>query len=492
VKQKTGEIHGTMLRLLGQMDDAARLKAKRLKFMTMASMLREVSELKTRFNDLWRADGDLYWYREPPLSDRGLSVLTGIFGYHEEAERIVEANRALISLDREVFRSFLTEVIGNEIASRNLYDIYYSRGSLSIEQLAKLENRFLERYIPTFRLFDSSGFQKLAVTKEDLGNISHIIDNYDSITDILADDVRLQRQFARDFWRLYREPARLSIIGYGEISTVMQLSGRDSDADSRWLWKKMPPFPDIKDVLEYAQLYGEYRRILTEEAGLCVPGQRLSYFNHGTYYTVYAGQEKLRGDGLCHTIIRGAGKDEAVAVFKKIACELIKVYRYNQKKGKILIGFDGQLSNWILDGDKMYYIDTSSPLYRVDGAEQLNTEIFIKNSPSFLRAIVRAFFLEDVVNRYYDMRSVFIDLVANLYKEQRPDLIEPLLAEANAVVLEEGISEKPISRKEIDSYYSQDAFIWRFFQFSRRVDRFITESILRKKYTYRLPGKVDR
>jgi hypothetical protein len=90
------------------------------------------------------------------------------------------------------------------------------------------------------------------------------------------------------------------------------------------------------------------------------------------------------------------------------------------------------------------------------------------------------------------MRSVIIDLVANLHKEQRPDLIDTLLAEANTVVLSQGVSDRAISRKEIDSYYSQDAFIWRFFQFSRRVDRFITEKIRGKKYTYRLPGKVQR
>ncbi len=61
-------------------------------------------------------------------------------------------------------------------------------------------------------------------------------------------------------------------------------------------------------------------------------------------------------------------------------------------------------------------------------------------------------FLQNVLDRYYDLRSV----------------------------------------KEIRSYYREDAFIWRLFQFSRKVDRLITEKIFRKKYSYRLPGKVER
>ena len=32
-------------------------------------------------------------------------------------------------------------------------------------------------------------------------------------------------------------------------------------------------------------------------------------------------------------------------------------------------------------------------------------------------------FVDDVMNRYYDHRQVLIDIAANFYKEQRPELI---------------------------------------------------------------------
>jgi len=85
-----------------------------------------------------------------------------------------------------------------------------------------------------------------------------------------------------------------------------------------------------------------------------------------------------------------------------------------------------------------------------------------------------------------------VDLIANLHKEKRADLIDGLLGAANAFMKEKEMSDRAITRKEIDKYYSGDAFIWRFFQFSRRVDKFIIEKILRKKYHYRLPEKIER
>jgi hypothetical protein len=43
---------------------------------------------------------------------------------------------------------------------------------------------------------------------------------------------------------------------------------------------------------------------------------------------------------------------------------------------------NGQLSNWVRVEERhnavMYYIDTSTPLFRKDGVEQLDPELFLK------------------------------------------------------------------------------------------------------------------
>jgi hypothetical protein len=111
-----------------------------------------------------------------------------------------------------------------------------------------------------------------------------------------------------------------------------------------------------------------------------------------------------------------------------------------------------------------------------------------------MRAIIRRFFLQDVQDRYYDLRRVLIDVIANLYKEGRRDLVGPAVALINELAAGElrvtGIA--PLTVKEVEAYYREDAFIWRFFQAARRVDRFITERILGKRYPFRLPGKIQR
>jgi hypothetical protein len=51
---------------------------------------------------------------------------------------------------------------------------------------------------------------------------------------------------------------------------------------------------------------------------------------------------------------------------------------------------------------------------------------------------------------------------------------------------------KPITEKEVRSYYREDAMIWRLYLALRRFDRFLHTKILHKPYVYILPGKIKR
>jgi hypothetical protein len=162
------------------------------------------------------------------------------------------------------------------------------------------------------------------------------------------------------------------------------------------------------------------------------------------------------------------------------------------------------MSNWAIAGYdaesgsipelvELIYIDTSSPLLRLDGEEQLDPELFMRSAPSFLRWVLRIFFLEDMLNRYYDRRQVTIDIMANLYKEKRAEAIPTLLARANQFLAEGNDAQpvKPITEKEVADYYKEDARIWRIYLAFRRLDRWI-HRLLGKPYPYVLPGHVDR
>jgi hypothetical protein len=168
------------------------------------------------------------------------------------------------------------------------------------------------------------------------------------------------------------------------------------------------------------------------------------------------------------------------------------------------VAIDGQISNWSVDGfdtespgvgqARLWYIDTSTPLFRVNGVEQLDPELFLRNAPSFLVWILRLLFVQDVVDRYYDPHLVAVDLAANFYKEQRPELIPGVVDvvrdffEGEAAELEVA----PITAEEVRSYYREDALIWTLYLSMRKVDRFLRLRLLRRGYPYILPPKIER
>jgi hypothetical protein len=99
-----------------------------------------------------------------------------------------------------------------------------------------------------------------------------------------------------------------------------------------------------------------------------------------------------------------------------------------------------------------------------------------------------------VMTRYYDFHLVVVDLIANFYKEQLPELIAGLIEEANDFFDVEvpGLDVQPITEKEVKSYYREDALIWRLYLSMRRADRFLRTRVTRKGYPYILPGKIKR
>ena len=104
---------------------------------------------------------------------------------------------------------------------------------------------------------------------------------------------------------------------------------------------------------------------------------------------------------------------------EQVAGEIAKLWRYNTASApKKELALDGQISNWVRrDEGKggLVYIDTSTPLLRLGGVEQLDPEPLLKSAPAFLRWILKWLFMDDVMNRYYNHRQVLVDIAANFY-----------------------------------------------------------------------------
>ncbi|MBU1672256.1 MAG: hypothetical protein KKF41_13290 [Actinobacteria bacterium] len=312
-------------------------------------------------------------------------------------------------------------------------------------------------------------------------------------------DVDLLREFERGLDPAQPErsaiPAR--VLGYGEISTVFQIEGIDLAC------KRMPIFESEEELVRYHAGFERYNQLLAE-IGITVPesGHATVEGRDGSP-VVYLLQRRLDPDSIANRAMLGMEPAEVYRLVTSILGELAKLWRFNASHEDVELGIDGQISNWSVvgledgrlpDELELLYLDTSTPFVRLDGAEQLDPELFLRSAPSFLIWIVRALFLEDVMTRYYDFHLVAVDLIANFYKEQRPELIGGLVKAANSFFTGEAadLDVAPLTEKEIRSYYREDALIWRLYLGMRRLDRFLRTKVTHKGYRYILPGKIRR
>lgn len=281
-------------------------------------------------------------------------------------------------------------------------------------------------------------------------------------------------------------PAR--IVGYGEISAIFEI-----EADKLHVYKRLPLFDSLSTAEHYQQMYRDYSSLLVK-AGLCLPA-------HATRIVavpdrpaaLYIAQKKLPGANFGHKLIHHLEDGAGLDLIEQASQEIARIWHFNAANTPdIELAIDGQLSNWVQDPENnqtLFYIDTSTPLFRILGVEQQNPELLLKSAPGFLRWMIRLFFLQDVMTRYYIPRLVFMDLVANLHKEQKSELIDPAIECVNRHLPPD---ETPLTKAEVDKYYKADKMIWIVFLGLRRLDRFLTTRLLGKRYEFILPGKIKR
>ncbi|TET03510.1 MAG: hypothetical protein E3J90_01780 [Promethearchaeota archaeon] len=294
----------------------------------------------------------------------------------------------------------------------------------------------------------------------------------------------------------------IKILGYGEISLVFELLNDPAQI----AYKRIPIFDNETQVERHIWAYNEYNRLLKEDVGLHLPEYDVAWFkDEEGKIQFYCVQEKLPSESVGHKVIHQLNDQDIKTLILLVMREMKKVWDYSKNHNTIDLGLDGQISNFAIIGfdpnnpkvdldTKLMYFDTSTPMFRVNGNEAMEAVLFLKSAPSFLRWLLKALFLEETVGRYYDWRKVTIDLVANFFKEQKPELIPELINLVNKFFKEEAIDFDivPLTLEEVTKYYKSDSRMWVIFQSVRRFDRFLKTKVFKKKYDFYLPGKIER
>lgn len=286
------------------------------------------------------------------------------------------------------------------------------------------------------------------------------------------------------------------ILGYGEISTTFSIPAMPDVA-----LKRMPPFENADQIVAYKKAVCDYTSQLEKVCGIRVAEYAVyDFFTRQNEHIVYVAQPRLETATIGNHILAAGNRKDLEKMIPAIMEYLGRLYQFNHKNSHhASIGLDGQLSNWSfpLSGTANrtpVYFDITTPLLRVNDIEQLDTEIFLKSCPLFLVWLVRWQFLDEVLNRYHDVRMILIDLVANFYKEGRQDLIDGALIIINDFIenKKHAMGFAPLNRAEIDGYYKNDAFLWSLFLMLRQFDRFVKTRIFMQRYNFILPGAINR
>ena len=279
------------------------------------------------------------------------------------------------------------------------------------------------------------------------------------------------------------------IVGYGEISTVFQI-----DNDNTVVYKRLPLFKDMVSAKSYEYLYHEYCGLL-ERLDILLPENGTAIIAvPGRPIVLYIGQTMLPPERFGHRLIHSQKEECIEQLIKLIIATSEKTWRFcEENRPGIEIALDAQLSNWVFieDGEApvLYFIDVSTPFIKKNNHNQLNPDLLLQAAPKPLRKLLKWLYADKMMNRYYDPQKNMTDLAANLFKEQKPELI-PLFIDIINHTLPTGV--EAVTRKGVESYYKEDKFIWELFLRLRHIDCQITTKLFRQRYEFILPGKIKR
>jgi len=273
-----------------------------------------------------------------------------------------------------------------------------------------------------------------------------------------------------------RDETALHVLGYGEISTVLAWPSPEGP----FACKRLPTFDDQARFDAYRRVFDASIETLAAR-GIAVHPTSLEALPRadGTVAS-YCVQRVLPRSTMAPERLRVAKHPEGRSLLTRIADAIGAVVDER-------VGLDAQLSNWAEVEGELLYLDVTTPLLRDDtGSDLLDTELFLSSIPAALRPIVRRFVLPSILDTYFEIRPIALDLVGNLHKEHLDDWV-PVAIEVFNSRFDLGLSEDEIRR-----YYRRDARLWEWTQRARRLDRAWQRHIRRRSYPLLLPGPVER
>ena len=269
----------------------------------------------------------------------------------------------------------------------------------------------------------------------------------------------------------------LTVLGYGEISSVLQLDA----AAGKYACKRLPRFDSPSRFESYRMLFEAYLHELRNHGIIPVESWLMTVPQDDSTLVAYVVQPLLDPNGLANK------KLGAVKPGPELDALIDKIVSSTMRGVSVRVGVDAQVSNWVFVGDQLRYLDVTTPMLTDDrGRSLLDTDLFLASLPALLRGLVKLFVLPGILRRYHNPRSALRDVVANLHKEKLQATIPAFLERINKDL------EEPLSAEECEKDYRSDASTWDLLQKLRQWDRAWQMKVRRRVYPFLLPGPIQR
>ena len=235
----------------------------------------------------------------------------------------------------------------------------------------------------------------------------------------------------------------LKIIGWGNVSISIEWQGSA-------VVKPLPLFPSRTAFDAYSSVLGKHFQILEGGNVGVLPTTLQGLERERGAWAGWLIQPKVPAERLLPQYLRSAERGEAIAVLSNLAAHITAVVSPR-------FGLDADITNWCVDGaERLLLLDSSTPLVRDDrGRALLDLDIFLAHIPRLLRALVRRFVVPRLINKFFERRSLFVDILSGFYSEQLSHLLPEVIRRWSSLV------EDEITEEEVLRYKRRNERLWR-------------------------------
>ena len=278
-------------------------------------------------------------------------------------------------------------------------------------------------------------------------------------------------------------PAGVEMVGFGEISMVFKL---DQHPDR--VFKRVAGLRP-SELVPYRRVVDAYVARL-ESCGVRVASvEAFEVEREEGRPILYLAQRAIDPALLAHRQVADASDAELERLLETILGHIDAVIPGGGT------GLDAQLSNWALDEagafERLTYLDLTTPMLRDGARERLDLGFALRALPLPIRGLMRAVRADrKMMDRYYDQRSVAMDVVSNLVKEGQAHRLPLAIDVVNRWLTR--IDARPLSLGEARADYRADARLWAFLQWVKRPDRWVRTRLLGRPYDWVLAPSIDR